>query len=614
MKRPWQIWLLAGGCLALVTAGLVWLSVMALTADRLEAEAQAKAALEENVRLALWRMESALAGVVVQESNRPYFEYTSFHPLEQAYTRMFSEGRPGEVLVPSRLLTQVPPYVQIHFQIEPNGAVTSPQVPQGTMRDLAEAAYTDHERIDAFAQKLADLQPRLNRDVLLSALPEGAPPPEALVQAQEVQDLYNRADQKAQAVLNQQEFEVRERSYKNIAAQRPEQQQARKMKASNKLIDETAQAWTEEQGLSDTSDTVRSTSVRVGAFQSIWMEETLILVRRVDIEREEYIQGAWLDWAAMKAWLLGEISDLFPAAGLLALSAEDDLRMAHRLAALPVKLAPGASILKQPGKGMTPIRIAIVVAWICLFLAVVAVTSLLRGVVALSERRGAFVSAVTHELRTPLTTLRLYTDLLAEGMVSDPDKETQYLRTLQTEADRLGHLVENVLTYSRLERRGLEARKEEHSIAGLLAGMQERLSKHAKLADLSLKTYLPEKIGTLNVKTDAGAVEQILFNLVDNACKYAAAAEDKTLHLQTDSKNGKILIRIRDHGPGIRKEEARRLFQPFRKSAYEAAGSAPGVGLGLALSRRLAREMGGDLILDHGVTNGACFVLTLPAG
>ena len=78
---------------------------------------------------------------------------------------------------------------------------------------------------------------------------------------------------------------------------------------------------------------------------------------------------------------------------------------------------------------------------------------------SLSERRGAFVSAVTHELRTPLTTLRMYTEMLADGMVPDEPRRRSYLQTLRAEADRLGHLVENVLAYSRLERnrRGLRA-------------------------------------------------------------------------------------------------------------------------------------------------------------
>jgi K+-sensing histidine kinase KdpD len=111
----------------------------------------------------------------------------------------------------------------------------------------------------------------------------------------------------------------------------------------------------------------------------------------------------------------------------------------------------------------------------------------------------------------------------------------------------------------------------------------------------------------------SAAVEQILFNLVDNACKYAApTATEKKLHLEALPDGKFAMLRVRDHGQGISAEGARRLFRPFSKSAHEAAHTAPGVGLGLALCRRLSRSMGGDLRLDRLVQNGACFVLTLP--
>jgi C4-dicarboxylate-specific signal transduction histidine kinase len=114
------------------------------------------------------------------------------------------------------------------------------------------------------------------------------------------------------------------------------------------------------------------------------------------------------------------------------------------------------------------------------------------------------------------------------------------------------------------------------------------------------------------VKANPSAVEQILFNLVDNACKYAAASSDKRIHLDAALGNGDVELSIRDHGPGLSQDASRKLFRPFSKSAREAAHSAPGVGLGLALSRRLARDMGGRLEADRAPAGGACFRLRLP--
>jgi signal transduction histidine kinase len=114
------------------------------------------------------------------------------------------------------------------------------------------------------------------------------------------------------------------------------------------------------------------------------------------------------------------------------------------------------------------------------------------------------------------------------------------------------------------------------------------------------------------VTTDVSAVEQILFNLVDNACKYAAHSERKEIRIGAECHGKWASIQVRDGGPGFTDAEARKLFQPFSKSARQAAHSAPGVGLGLALSRRLARDLGGDLKLNRNIKDGACFELTLP--
>jgi K+-sensing histidine kinase KdpD len=131
---------------------------------------------------------------------------------------------------------------------------------------------------------------------------------------------------------------------------------------------------------------------------------------------------------------------------------------------------------------------------------------------------------------------------------------------------------------------------------------------------MEIQVDADEAVAATRVTVDAGAVEQILFNLVDNACKYAApSAIDRIIHLEALPEQGRLaMLRVRDHGEGISEAGARRLFQPFSKSATEAAHTAPGVGLGLALCRRLSRSLGGDLRRDASVRNGAAFVLSLP--
>ena len=171
--RPWHTWLIFGLCLTVVLAAMGWLTVVVLHLDRSEAAAIHHAVVEERARLALWRMDSALAPLVAQESTRPYFAYNSFSPTERAYNRKLNDVEPNDILVASPLLDSATPHVLVHFQIAPDGTLSSPQVPTGLIRQLAESKYTTAERIDVHAGRLAQLERLLDRRMLTASL---APP------------------------------------------------------------------------------------------------------------------------------------------------------------------------------------------------------------------------------------------------------------------------------------------------------------------------------------------------------------------------------------------------------------------------------------------------------
>ncbi|MBM4037383.1 MAG: HAMP domain-containing histidine kinase [Planctomycetes bacterium] len=598
MKRQWRIWIAFGLALAVLLAAVGSVTLTALRLDRAEAEARHQAALEENVRLALWRMDSALAPLLAQENARPYFAYSAFYPAERAYTKMFAEIERDEVLLPSPLLAVTSEYVLLHFQFGPDGALTSPQVPEGNMRDLAETSYVTAEKIATAARLLEKLKAKLDRKTLLAALPRrpGTARSAQLVQAEEPGQAPPNSPVQ-QTMRNIEEYQARSRSYHQAAAQ------------------------TE-------NVTLRAAKVypaTEAVHRAVWLGERLLLARRVSVDGWEYLQGCWLDWAGIEKWLLADIRDLLPEGRLEPLTAQASDPRARVLASLPVRLVPGA-LPAEPRPSLSPISLSLIIAWACVLVAGLAVAVLLLGAVSLSERRAAFVSAVTHELRTPLTTFQLYSEMLAEGMVSDDAKREHYLKTLRTEADRLSHLVENVLSYARLERGRARGRVPSIPLRDLIERVRERLARRAEQAGMTLIVEAPDDVLGLAVRADASAVEHILLNLVDNASKYASEAEDKRIHLDAVRspafrrfrvwspafRQSSILLLIRDHGPGLSADARQRLFQPFSKSARDAAHSRPGVGLGLALSRRLARDMGGDLALDPSVTDGACFALSLP--
>ena len=126
--------------------------------ERAEAKARRQAALEENLQLALWRMDSALAPLMAEESARPYFTYSPVYPAERAFTRMFAEIERGDVLMTSPLLTFRSPQTRLHFQFGPDGRLSSPQVPSGNMLDHAETGYLSPELLDKASRRLADLE------------------------------------------------------------------------------------------------------------------------------------------------------------------------------------------------------------------------------------------------------------------------------------------------------------------------------------------------------------------------------------------------------------------------------------------------------------------------
>jgi signal transduction histidine kinase len=321
-------------------------------------------------------------------------------------------------------------------------------------------------------------------------------------------------------------------------------------------------------------------------FQPTWRDGELYLVRRVRQDGKIRLQTLQVDWPALRGSLLAQVHDLLPDADLRPITAGEDADPGRRLALLPLRLETGPLPPPEKPSGWSPAQLTVATGSGAIALACLAVAALIVGSLRQSQRRADFVSAVTHELRTPLTTVRMYTEMLAEGMVP-PDGQAAYIATLHGETERLGHLVENVLAYSRLERQTGKARLEALEIEPLLTGMANRLGERAARDGFTLVVHPIDE--PVQVTADSAAVERILFNWVDNACKYAAEATDRRLEICPLLRGSYAVLRLTDHGPGVPPEARRRIFRPFHKSAARAAATAPGVGLGLAL-RRARRE------------------------
>ncbi len=342
-------------------------------------------------------------------------------------------------------------------------------------------------------------------------------------------------------------------------------------------------------------------------------EPVLAFVRRVEgADGKKRFQGLVLDWPQLRDRLLFEIRDVFPAARLERATAAP-LAAEQRglgLANVPVVLRAQRRA-SDTALGITAARTALAIAWLAVAGAMLAAGVTLRKSIDLGERRRRFASSVTHELRTPLTTFQLYTEMLADGLVRTEEQRLVYLQTLKEESRRLTAMVGNVLAHARLEERSGPRPVESLSLMSLIERVRPPLARCAESSGMTLDVEIHGS-DAAPLTVDPDAIGQILANLVDNAAKYARGGEPGTISLSASTRNGSLVLTVRDFGPGVPGEQARAIFAPFERGGRDSTDPIPGVGLGLALSRGLARDMGGDLTLDAAPGRGASFRLVVP--
>lgn len=403
----------------------------------------------------------------------------------------------------------------------------------------------------------------------------------------------------------------REGSY-NKATQRGRDEYAARNRHLWRQVDSTLQG----NSLNNTNIVPATVTVEQTALVPLWHgAERLLYVRAVRLGQgptaRQLIQGFAIDWTRLESLVRAEVGDIFPQARLARLDeAEVDSGLDGQLTAVPAYLDPGVP-LAVPAAGWTPVRVGLALAWGMILLAL-GVTALgLRSLLQLNRHRLEFVSAVTHELRTPLTTFQMYTDMLAGGMIRDPEKQARYHRTLHDESLRLSHMVQNVLEYARLEDRRWEPTRERVDARALVERLRPQLEGRCERAGMTLQ--IDDGLAAdCALSTDAEAIERILVNLVDNACKYAAGSAPAEVTLALAPAGSRVSLAVIDRGPGVPASETERVFAAFRRLTRETQAEAPppGVGLGLALARRWARQLGGDLIARSGP--GGRFELLIP--
>ena len=224
----------------------------------------------------------------------------------------------------------------------------------------------------------------------------------------------------------------------------------------------------------------------------------------------------------------------------------------------------------------------------------------------LARQRGRFAAAAAHELKTPLASLRLYSEMLSEGL-GKPEQSAVYAARVAAESGRLGRVVSNMLDLARLERGAQIAKPQPGDLGAAVVGCIDRIRPNLEGSGLAVDVEIADGLPTASFDDDA--LFQILNNLLDNAEKYTRSQPHRRVEIAVNDAGDRIEIAVADNGPGVPSSIRRSLFKPFRRPAGDDAPA--GLGLGLALARSLARAQKGDLILAESQNAGARFLLTI---
>ena len=229
-----------------------------------------------------------------------------------------------------------------------------------------------------------------------------------------------------------------------------------------------------------------------------------------------------------------------------------------------------------------------------------------------NQAKSDFLAAMSHELRTPIGAISGYADLLIEGIVG-PVTEEQREKLVRVKAvgDHLLKIVDEILTFARLEAKREPALMQELNAGHVMHEAASAVEPLARKKGLDFVVRAPEQ--KVILRTDETKLRQILINLLGNAVKFTSKGAIR-MELALAHGGSAATFSVSDTGSGITPEDLERIFEPFVQARGSFSRSHEGTGLGLSVSRQLARLLGGDITVSSTVGQGSTFVVTIPNG
>jgi signal transduction histidine kinase len=249
---------------------------------------------------------------------------------------------------------------------------------------------------------------------------------------------------------------------------------------------------------------------------------------------------------------------------------------------------------------------ALVICVICLF---GIATGYVARQVRLARLKNDLIATVSHELRTPISSIRVLVETLQQGGVTGERESREYLEMISKEIARLSRLIDNFLTFSRMERNKRKLDFAEVAMEELLRNAVDSAQDRFDRPECELRLECPERLPTVLGNRDS--LMTVFLNLLDNAYKYTG--ESKKVAVRARSDGNDLVVEVEDNGIGISASEAKKVFDRFHQVDQGLARSVGGCGLGLAIVKHLVEAHGGAVSVRSEPGRGSTFTVRLPS-
>jgi signal transduction histidine kinase len=370
--------------------------------------------------------------------------------------------------------------------------------------------------------------------------------------------------------------------------------------------------------------------VEVAPLQSVLINaDQIFIFRRIMINQKIYRQGfvlkvrAFLDDLAQNYFMVQPMADY----ASLSLQVVDQGREIDRLQAgistrnpefiLKRQFPSPFAFLKATlsceeiprSAGRNTLMVMMVVLAAIFLIGLLAIYKSTQAIVDLSERRSQFVSSVTHELKTPLTNIRMYIEMLEQGIAKDTEREQAYFQIINSEGSRLSRLIDNVLDLAKLEKKQRPLNLVQGTFEEVVAEVQAVMQAKLQQEGFTLR-IVREDIRSF--RYDREAMIQVLINLIENSIKFCQSAQKKEITIRISQKPDRVQIAVSDYGPGIPRQALKKVFDDFYRVDNAQARKTRGTGIGLALVKKFITLIGGEVTAENNPEGGCTISISLP--